>query len=106
MIAEWEARLADQQRMAEMFQYLQSLGAAHGFAPPPPLFPPVDPAKFHTSVSIKILVLHDIYSSSITHAISSLCMDNLGRHPTTLMDRPTHRRTSPAAHLDEILWCT
>jgi hypothetical protein len=26
---------------------------------------------------------------------------NLGRHPTTLMDRPVHRRTSPAAHLDE-----
>jgi hypothetical protein len=28
MMAEWEARLADQQRMAEMFQYMQSLGAA------------------------------------------------------------------------------
>jgi hypothetical protein len=26
--AEREARLADQQRMAEMFQYMQSLGAA------------------------------------------------------------------------------
>jgi hypothetical protein len=24
-----------------------------------------------------------------------------GQHPTTLMDRPAHRRTSPAAHLDE-----
>jgi hypothetical protein len=31
-------------RMAEMFQYMQSLGAAQGFAPPPPLFPTVDPA--------------------------------------------------------------
>ena len=52
---------------------------------------------------MKILVLHDIYSSDITHAISSLCRDNLGRHPTTLMDCPAYRRTSPAAHLDEIL---
>lgn len=41
---EWEARLVDQQRMAEMFQYMQSLDTAHGFAPPLPLFPPVDPA--------------------------------------------------------------
>jgi hypothetical protein len=72
MIAERKARLADQQRMAEMFQYMQSLGATHGFAPPPPLFPPVDPAQF------KILVLHDIYSSGITIVISSLCRDNMG----------------------------
>jgi hypothetical protein len=46
--AEWEvgreARLADQQRMAELFQYLQSLGAAQGFSPPPPLFPLAGPA--------------------------------------------------------------
>jgi hypothetical protein len=101
--AEWEARLANQLRMAEMFQYMQSFGAAHGFAPPPLLFPPVDSAQFYTHVSIKILVLHDIYSSGITHAISSLCRDNLGQHPITLMDRPGYRRTSPAAHLDEIL---
>jgi hypothetical protein len=44
------------QRMTEMFQYMQSLGAAHGIAPPPPLFPPVDPALFHTPVSTKIVV--------------------------------------------------
>jgi hypothetical protein len=86
-----------------MFQYMQSIGAAHGFAPPPLLFPPVDPSSFHTPVSIKILVLHDIYSSGITHAISSLCMDNLGWYPTTLMDRPALCHTSTAAHLDEIL---
>jgi hypothetical protein len=56
MEAEREARLADQQRMAEMFQYMQSLSAAQGFAPPPPLFPTVDLAFFHTPVSIKIIV--------------------------------------------------
>jgi hypothetical protein len=44
MMAEREARLANQQSMAEMFQYMQSFGAAHGFAPPPLLFPPVEPA--------------------------------------------------------------
>jgi hypothetical protein len=89
--------------VAEMFQYMQSLGATHGFAPPPPLFPSVDPTQFHTSMSIKILVFHDIYSFGITHAISSLSRDNVGRHPTTLMDRPTHRCTSTTVHLDEIL---
>jgi hypothetical protein len=55
-MAERVARLADQQRMAHMFQYMQSLGAAQGFAPPPPLFPAVDPALFNTPVSIKIIV--------------------------------------------------
>jgi hypothetical protein len=89
--------------MAETFQYMQSLGAAHGYAPPPPLFPPFDPTQFYTLVSIKILVLHDIYSSGITYAISSLCRDNLGRHPTTLIDCPAHRHTSPAAHLADVL---
>jgi hypothetical protein len=43
-------------RMADMFQYMQSLSAAQGFAPPAPLFPAVDPAMFHTPVSIKIVV--------------------------------------------------
>jgi hypothetical protein len=39
MMVEREAeRRADHQRMAEMFQYMQSLGAAQGIAPPPPLF--------------------------------------------------------------------
>jgi hypothetical protein len=60
MMAEQEverlARETDHQRMVEMFQYMQSLGAAQGFAPPPLLFPAVDPALFHTPVSIKIVV--------------------------------------------------
>jgi hypothetical protein len=56
-MAEREAeRRADHQRMVEMFQYMQSLGAAQGIASPPPLFPPVDPALFHTPVSIKNVV--------------------------------------------------
>jgi hypothetical protein len=102
MRAERVACLADKQRMAEMFQYMHNLHAAQGFAPPPLLFPLADLAQFHTPVSIKILVLHDIYSSDITHAISSLCRDNL-RHPTTLMDHPAHRRTSLATHLADVL---
>ncbi|KAL5647207.1 hypothetical protein ACJX0J_041562, partial [Zea mays] len=32
-----------EKRMAEMFAYMQSLGAAQGHAPPPPLFPAADP---------------------------------------------------------------
>jgi hypothetical protein len=81
---------------------MRSRDATQGFAPPPLLFHLADPAQFHTHVSIKILVLHDIYSSGITHAISSMCSDNM-RHPTTLMDRPVHLRTSPAAHLVDVL---
>jgi hypothetical protein len=88
--------------MVEMFQYMQILGAASGFAPPPSLFPAVDPPQFHTPLGIKILVLHDIYSSDLTLAISSLCRDNW-RHQTTLKNRPAHRRTSQAVHLIEIL---
>jgi hypothetical protein len=56
MMVEREAHLADQQSMAEMFQYMQSLSAAQGFAPAPPLFPTIDPAFFHTPVIIKIIV--------------------------------------------------
>jgi hypothetical protein len=56
IMAEREARLADHKRMTEMFQYMQSLGAAQGITLPPPLFPPIDPAVFYTPVSIKIVV--------------------------------------------------
>jgi hypothetical protein len=38
MRAEQATRLADQQRMAEMFQYMHTLDAAAGLAPPPALF--------------------------------------------------------------------
>jgi hypothetical protein len=81
---------------------MESLDVAQSFVPPPPLFPPADPGQFHTHVSIKILVLRDIYSSGVIHVISSLCRDNR-RHQTILMDRPAHRRTSPAAHLPDHL---
>nr|ACN31383.1 unknown [Zea mays] len=37
-----------EKRMAEMFAYMQSLGAAQGHAPPPPLFPAADPTEFTT----------------------------------------------------------
>ena len=90
--------------MAEMFAYMQSLGAAQGHAPPPPLFPAADPTEFTTPVSIKILVLHDIYSYVLTHTISSLCRVNRRRR-TTLMLRPALRRTSPDAHLVDYLFC-
>jgi hypothetical protein len=43
----------------------------HSLSYIPPLFPTANPAQFHTPVSIKILVLHDIYSSGLTHAIYS-----------------------------------
>jgi hypothetical protein len=60
MMAEREAervdREADHQKMVEIFQYMQSIGAAQGFTPPPLLFPVVDPTLFHTLVSIKIVV--------------------------------------------------
>ena len=84
--------------MSDLFAYVQSLGAAQGHAPPPPLFPATDPAAFTTPVSIKILVLHDIYSYVLTHTIYSLCSVNRRRR-TTLMLRPALRRTSPDAHL-------
>jgi hypothetical protein len=76
MMDEKMARLADQQRIAELFQYMQSLGAASGFAPPPPLFPPAELAYFSTPLSTNILVMYDIYSYDLTHAISSLCRIN------------------------------
>jgi hypothetical protein len=47
-------RAATDQRMADMFQYMQSLSAAQGFAPPPPLFPAVDPVVFHTTSTQKL----------------------------------------------------
>jgi hypothetical protein len=85
-----------------MLQYMKNLGATPCFAPPPPSFPPTDPAQFSTIVSIKNLVLYDIYSSGLTNSISSPCRDNQ-RHQTTLMDRLALRRTSPTAHFSDDL---
>ena len=47
-------REAEQQRMAEILQYMQSLGAATGVVLPPLLFAP--PPHYSTPVSINVLV--------------------------------------------------
>lgn len=49
---------AEQRRMVEILQYMQSLGAATGVAPPPSLFapPPPPPPHYSTPVSINVLV--------------------------------------------------
>jgi hypothetical protein len=49
-------RVAEQQRMAEILQYMQSLGAATGVAPPPTLFAPPPPPHATTPVSMNVLV--------------------------------------------------
>ena len=49
-------REAEQRRMAEILQYMQSLGAATGVAPPPSLFAPPPPPHYSTPVSINVLV--------------------------------------------------
>ena len=53
-------REAEQRRMEEILQYMQSLGAATGVASPPSLFapppPPPPPPHYSTPVSINILV--------------------------------------------------
>ena len=51
-------REAEQRRMAEILQYMQSLGAATGAVPPLSLFAPPPPPTPHysTPVSINILV--------------------------------------------------
>ena len=58
--SEWEAeraeREAEQQRMAEILQYIQSLGAATGVVPPPSLFAPPPHPHYSTPVSINVLV--------------------------------------------------
>jgi hypothetical protein len=76
--------------MLEMVVYMQSHGAAQGLAQPAPLSPAEDPTQFHTHMSIKILVLCDIYSSGLTNTISCLCRDNR-RHQTTPALRPALR---------------
>jgi hypothetical protein len=47
-------RVENEQRMRDMFAYMQTLGAAAGVSPPPSLFasPLRPPAEFSTPVSI------------------------------------------------------
>ena len=55
--ARWEVeREAEQRRMVEILQYMQSLGAATGVLPPPSLFAPPPPPQNSTPVSINVLV--------------------------------------------------
>ena len=49
-------REAKQRRMAEILQYMQSLGAATGVVPPPSLFAPPPPPHYSTLVGINVLV--------------------------------------------------
>ena len=58
MQAKMERVEAEQRRMAEILQYMQSLGAATGVVPPPSLFapPPPPPPHYSTPVSINVLV--------------------------------------------------
>ena len=49
-------REAEQRRMAEILQYMQSLGAATGVVPPPSLFAPPPPPHYSTPMSINVLV--------------------------------------------------
>ena len=49
-------REAEQRRMAEILQYMQSLGAATGVVPQPSLFAPPPPPHYSTPVSINVLV--------------------------------------------------
>ena len=58
MQAKMERVEAEQRRMAEILQYMQSLGAATCVVPPPLLFapPPPPPPHYSTPVSINVLV--------------------------------------------------
>ena len=51
-------REAEQRRMADILQYIQSLGAATGVVPPPSLFalPTPPPPHYSTPMSINVLV--------------------------------------------------
>ena len=49
-------REAEQRRMAEILQYMQSLGAAMGVVLPPSLFAPPPPPHYSTPMSINVLV--------------------------------------------------
>ena len=58
MLAKMEMVEAEQRRMVEILQYMQSFGAATGVVLPPSLFAPPPPPTPHysTPVSINVLV--------------------------------------------------
>ena len=56
MLAKMERVEAEHRRMAEILQYMQSIGAATGVVPPPSLFAPPPPPHYSTPVSINVLV--------------------------------------------------
>ena len=57
MQAKMERVEAEQRRMAEILQYMQSLGAATGVVSPPSLFAPPPPPTPHYSTPLSINVL-------------------------------------------------
>jgi hypothetical protein len=61
----------------EIFQYMQTLGAAMGVAPPPALFAPPPPPQFSTPVSMKVLVMYILYFF-VSHLQSLLCTESIG----------------------------
>jgi hypothetical protein len=63
--------------MAVMFHCMQSLGAALGFAPPPPLFSEAEPPQFYTPLSMKVLVVYDIYVHLVSHMQSLFCVESI-----------------------------
>jgi hypothetical protein len=78
---------AEQQRMVNILQYMQSLGVAMGVSLPTALFAP-PPPQLSTHVSMRFLVMYDIYLSCLTHAFYSLCRVNQ-RHQMILIHYTT-----------------
>ncbi|XP_062183030.1 uncharacterized protein LOC133887123 [Phragmites australis] len=57
-------REAEQRRMVEILQYMQSLGAATGVAPPPSLFAPPPPPPPHYSTPNQSAASNDPHASA------------------------------------------
>jgi hypothetical protein len=78
---------AEQQRMANILQYMQSPSVAMGLSLPAALFAP-PPPQLSTHVSMRFLVMYDIYLSCLTHVFCSLCRVNQ-RHQMILIHYTT-----------------